>query len=579
MQKTHLKLIIWALLLALTLAGAWVVVSGSANLLASFERGAEPASALNIVPNVPPDLHVALSWAADDADSGRQIDPLTRSQIESVYIRAWLQINLSYQKGEPHGLTTYFTGPSLAEVSAAVRRTHSDGFSIEQADTAHHLQLHLSSAEGSIVAFTDHDATVVHVIRDAKGTIISVEETRADYDVVMLLENGLWHVRHWVRRAATEADNRPIAPACPGCARVDGTGLRVDGTPFAVAGINYYPQATPWDTFWPQYDPAVIDRDLSRIKGLGLNTIRIFVPYEQFGGPHVDPIMRDRLSDLLDRAEAQNLKLIVTLFDFRGDYSLLHWADADRQLETLLTYFAGHPAILAWDLKNEPDLDDARVGGQIVDAWLRHIALLARSYDPNHVLTIGWSNPTAAVRLVGQVDMVQFHYYAPVAELATGYVALRQAAPDKPLLLGEFGLPTWNTVFPNGHTEAEQATYYAALLSRLQHLDPSTGHLAWTLYDFARVPATVAGRWPWQTGPQAYLGIIRTDGSEKPAAALLAPGANLTIAPLPIWARLLKPFWLLMLGATLVEIVGLAWAFDREIRKRRGAAAPMHPHP
>jgi hypothetical protein len=165
--------------------------------------------------------------------------------------------------------------------------------------------------------------------------------------------------------------------------------------------------------------------------------------------------------------------------------------------------------------------------------------------------------------------MVQFHFYAPVAELATGYVALRHAAPDKPLLLGEFGLPTWNTVFPNGHTEAEQATYYAALLSRLQHLDPSTGHLAWTLYDFTNVPATVAGRWPWQTGPQAYLGIIRADGSEKPAAALLAPGAKLTIAPLLIWARLLKPFWLLVLGATLVEIGGLVWAFNREIRKWR----------
>ncbi len=564
MRKTHLKLIIWALLFALTLAGAWAVVSGAANLLASFERGAEPASALNIVPNVPPDLHVALSWAADDADSGRQIDPLTRSQIESVYIRAWLQINLSYQKGEPHGLTTYFTGPALAEVSAAVRRAHSDGLSIEQADTAHHLQLHLSSAEGSIIAFTDHDATVVHVIRDNAGAIISVEETRADYDVVMLLEDGLWHVRHWVRRAATGADNTPPAPACPGCAVIDRTGLRVDGAPFRVAGINYYPQATPWDTFWPQYDPAVIDRDLSRIKGLGLNTIRIFVPYEQFGGPRVESIMRDRLGDLLDRAEAQNLKLIVTLFDFHADYSLLHWADADRQLATLLTRFAGHPAILAWDLKNEPDLDDRRVGTQIVDAWLTHIAGLAHSYDPNHLLTIGWSSPAAAQRLVQQVDLVQFHYYATAESFTAAYVALRQAAPNKLLLLGEFGLPTWNSVFPNGHTEAEQAAYYAELLYRLRSLDPSTGHLAWTLYDFASVPATVAGRWPWQTGPQRHLGIIRIDGSEKPAAALLAPEANLSILPVPGWARWLKPFWLLAAGGALTGTVLVAhWLWRR----------------
>ena len=268
--------------------------------------------------------------------------------------------------------------------------------------------------------------------------------------------------------------------------------------------------------------------------------------------------------DLLDRAEAQNLKLIVTLFDFRGDYSLLHWADADRQLATLLTRFAGHPAILAWDLKNEPDLDDRRVGTQIVDAWLTHIAGLAHSYDPNHLLTIGWSSPAAAQRLVQQVDLVQFHYYATAESFTAAYVALRQAAPNKLLLLGEFGLPTWNSVFPNGHTEAEQAAYYAELLYRLRSLDPSTGHLAWTLYDFASVPATVAGRWPWQTGPQRHLGIIRIDGSEKPAAALLAPEANLSILPVPGWARWLKPFWLLAAGGALTGTVLVAhWLWRR----------------
>ncbi len=575
MRKTHLKRIIWALLIAVALAGAWGAVNGAANLLASFERGAEPASALNIVPNVPPDLHVAISWEPDDAASGRQLDPLTRSQIEATYIRAWLQVNLSYQKGAPHGLTTYFTGPALAEVSAAVQRAHADGLAIEQADTAHRFQLHLYSAEGAIVALTDHNVTVAHVIRDGAGALVSVEETQADYAVVLLLEDGLWHVRHWVRQAASGADRAPTAPACPGCATIEGTSLRVGGAPFVVAGVNYYPQATPWDTFWPQYDPAVIDRDLSRIKGLGLNTVRIFVPYEQFGGPRVEPAMLDHLGDLLDRAQTQQLMVIVTLFDFRADYSLLHWPDADRQLETLLTRFAGHSAILAWDLKNEPDLDDKRVGAPIVDAWLNHIASLARSYDPNHLLTIGWSSPAAAARLVGAVDVVQFHFYAPAAELAHGYAALRAAAPAKPLLLGEFGLPTWNTIFPNGHTEAEQTAYYADLRSRLRGLD-SVGHLAWTLYDFANVPATVAGRWPWQTGPQAQMGIIRANGSEKPAAALLAPGADLNIPPVPSWARLLKPFWLLVFGATVVESGGLVWAFRRERRKwreRRAAKA------
>lgn len=566
MRKTHIKLIIWALLVALAAAGAWAAVSGAANLLAYFQRGAEPASALNIVPNVPPDLHVALSWDADAADTGRPIEAATRSQVEAAYARAWLQWNLSYLKGEPHGLATYFTGPALAEIGAAVRRARADGLRVEQADTAHRLRLHFYSADGTVVAFTDHDAPVAQVVRDDSGAILSAGETRADYDVVMLLEDGHWHIRHWVRRPATPAPPAP-APPCPGCVTADGDGLALGGAPFAVAGINYYPQATPWDAFWAQYSPAVIDRDLSRAKGLGLNSIRIFVPYEQFGGPRVEPAMLERLGDLLDRAEAQDLKVIVTLFDFRADYSLLHWAAADRHLEAILGPFAAHPAILAWDLKNEPDLDDRRAGALAVDAWLAHTLALARRLDPNHLLTIGWSSPEAARRLAEQVDVVQFHYYAPAAELPDAYAALRAAAPEKPLLLGEFGLPTWNSVFPHGHTEAEQAAYYADLLARLREVD-AAGAMAWTLYDFAQVPAAVAGPWPWQTGPQAHMGVVRADGTEKPSAALLAPRSELHVPPVPGWARWLKPFWLLVAGAALASAAGAAWRLRRRAARR-----------
>lgn len=566
MRKTHIKLIIWMLLLALTSTAAWAAVSGIANLLAYFQSGAEPASALNIVPNVPPDLHVALSWDADSPDTGRPIDTATRSAVEAAYVRAWLQWHLSYIKGEPHGLTTFFTGPALAEISAAVRRAQADGLRIDQADTTHRLQLHFYSADGMVVAFTDYDVPVAQVIRDRSGMIVSAGETRADYDVVMLLEDGRWRIRHWVRREASPTP-APITLPCTTCVTATAGGLSRNGTPFVIAGINYYPQATPWDAFWPRYNPAIIDRDFSRIKGLGLNTIRIFIPYEQFGGPRVEPELLNRLEDLLDRASAQNIQVIVTLFDFRGDYALLRWADADRHLETILIRFATHPAILAWDLKNEPDLDDRHAGAEVIDAWLAHTVTLARRYAPNHLLTIGWSNPEAARRLADQVDLVQFHYYAPVADFAAAYTALRSATPDKPVLLGEFGLPTWNSVFPHGHTEAEQAAYYADLLTELRGTD-AVGSLAWTLYDFAHVPASVAGRWPWQTGPQAHMGVIRANGREKPAAALLAPGADLNVPPVPAWARWVKPFWLSLGGGTAT--VATAGLYLLRRRKRRG---------
>lgn len=584
MSKRRIKLMIWAMLVVLALGAMWGAVRGAAYLLLYFQRGADPASALNIVPNVPADLKIDVTWLPDDDDTGRTIDPFTRSQLEATYMRSWLQWNLSYVKGQPYGMKTYFTGPALVAASAAVNNTTAKGLKIDQTDLVHHLKLHFYSADGSIVSFTDYDVIVAQAIRDSSGAVVFAGETRADYDVVMMLDNGNWQVRHWLRQAASVESFKQSSEACLECVKMVRNnghfGLRLNDQPFHIAGINYYPQATPWDLFWTQYSPAVIDRDLSRIKGLGLNTIRIFVPYEQFGGAKVDPQMLDRLRDLLDRAEAQDLKVIVTLFDFRADYDLLHWADADRQLETLLTTFVEHPAILAWDLKNEPDLDYARVGREVVNAWLEHVALQARRFDSNHLITIGWSSPDAAQQLIDKVDLVQFHYYGLASDLQEKHESLRKAADEKPIFLGEFGLPTWNSIFPHGHTEAEQASYYAELLTVLRKTD-SAGYLAWTLYDFTNVPASVAGRWPWQTGPQRNLGILRADESAKPAAALLMPDAVLAAPAVPTWARYVKPFWLLIFAVGAIGSLAGCWLAFRTtsriigLRKSKIIAEPV----
>lgn len=565
MVKRYFKLIIWALLLLIATGISWGAISGIANLLAYFERGADPASALNIVPNIPPDLAVKRDWLPDDADTGRKLEPFTRTQIEGAYLRAWLQWNLSLLRGEPYGLKTYFVGPALASVSNSISDAKTHGWRVAQADTMHQLRLHFYSADGSIVAFTDQNALVAQLIRDAAGDVVFTGDTRSTYAVVMLLEDGNWRVRHLVRTEGADlvapTSGSALAPA--GFITRSGDALALDGQPYRIAGVNYYPQRSPWDYFWPQYNTQIIDQDFAIIHSLGLNTVRVFIPFEQFGGAHVDPIFLMRLADLLDRADTHGLKVIVTLFDFRADYRMLLWPEADRHLETLLTRFADHRAILAWDLKNEPDLDYTAAGRETVNAWLGHTSRLARLYDPNHLITIGWSAPAAAHTLTESVDLVSFHYYAPPSSLPASYIALRAAAPDRPILLGEFGLPTWNSfVFPNGHNEAEQAAYYADTLSMLRAAD-SAGYLAWTLYDFSYVPQTVAGRWPWQTGPQRQLGLFRADGVPKPAAALLAPGANLDIPRPPAWARFLKPFWLTMMFIPLALMLAGRMFFKR----------------
>ena len=555
-------------------AAAWGAVRGAAELLAYFERGADPASALNIIPNVPPDLHVKLSWRADDAATGRAIEPVTRTQIEASYIRAWLQWGLSYTKGQPYGLKTYFEGPALEAVSNAVNDAAAQGLTIEQTDTAHNLQLHFYSANGAIVSFTDHDALVAQVIRDSSGAIVYAGETRANYDVVMFLQDGDWHVRHWVRRAAADAPPAAGSSGRSGFVTRSGTRLMLDGEPFQVYGINYYPRVTPWDRFWINYDPAEIDRDLTAIRSLGLNTVRTFIPFEQFGGPKPDPVMLDRLQDFLDRVDANGMKALPTLFDFRTDYRPLLWPESDRHLERILTRFRDHRAILAWDMKNEPNNDYSSNGAEVVDAWLAHTARLAHQYDPNHLVTIGWLNPRAASNLADEVDFISYHFFSPAEELPAGYAALRAAVPDKPILMSEFGLPTWNSwIFPHGHTEAEQASYYADILRTMRTTD-SVGTAVWTLHDFSYVPKQVTGGQPWRIGPELQLGVLRADGTPKPAAALLAPGASLDVPPVPGWARWIKPFWLTMYGLALLLPVLAVWRWCKRQRPQRSSKAP-----
>lgn len=561
------------------------------SLVIYYHQGADPASTLNIVPNVPPDLYVRLNWQPDDANTGRTMESLTRSDIQAAYLRAWLQWNLSLLKKAPYGLETYFVGPALADLNSEIYAVTKNGWLLEQADMTHSLQLHFYSADGSIVSFTDSDATVVRLIHDKNGNVIFTNETTAVYQVIMILADGNWRVRHWVQTANQPLDKMtsPLHTP-PGFIGKDknGPSLILYGQPYHIAGINYYPQSTPWDRFWTRYNTRAIDYDFSNIQSLRLNTVRIFIPFDQFGGPDLgmsseqssttaqpsskqNEIVQkpmEKLADLLERASRHNLHVIITLFDFHTDYTLLHWPDADRQLETLLTHFKNNASILAWDLKNEPDLDYHTSETYRVNAWLTHIAYFARRYDPHHLLTIGWSSPDAAHTRIPIVDFVSFHYYASPASLASAYSSLRATFPEQPIILGEFGLPTWNSFFfPNGHTEAEQAVYYADTLRFLRSSD-SSGYLSWTLYDFDYIPSHVAGSWPWQVGPQKAMGVLHSNGNPKLAFHLLAPDAMLDVPPIPRWQFMVKPFWITVIVSILFSI-GLSVFVQKRLKLKK----------
>jgi endo-1,4-beta-mannosidase len=66
-------------------------------------------------------------------------------------------------------------------------------------------------------------------------------------------------------------------------------------------------------------------------------------------------------------------------------------------------------AILAWDLKNEPNLDFENRDKSNVLSWLEHMITVVKENAPNHLVTIGWSK-LAAIHLANKVDFVSYHF-------------------------------------------------------------------------------------------------------------------------------------------------------------------------
>lgn len=289
-----------------------------------------------------------------------------------------------------------------------------------------------------------------------------------------------------------------------------------------IKGINYYPQDTPWWDFWVEFDSKIIRKDLIAIKQLKMNTVRVFVPSDGVIPGLQFNVMLDKLETLMDECHQLDLQVMITMFDFPVSFDLDYYNKSERQLEGLMNRLKNHPALLGWDLKNEPDLDFERHGKKKVLQWLEYLIERAREYDPKHLLTIGWSNPEDAVNLADQLDLVSYHYYRDPKSLKLDMLKLKRAVKNKPLLLQEFGLPSdWKWYKPFGHSEDEQAEYLREFKQEME--ENRLPYLLWTLYDFKNIPTQVFGYKKWTYSKQKYFGLIDKKGNKKPAYYVFFP--------------------------------------------------------
>jgi len=285
--------------------------------------------------------------------------------------------------------------------------------------------------------------------------------------------------------------------------------------------VNYYPVRAPWRRFLSESDNATVAKELDLIDAVGFNTLRIFLDYDVLfdcpgNGAVPNTAAFARLDAIIQLTAARNLRLIVTLNDLPnlGAQPLyLVPQSANARTQYIVTRYKAEGAILAWDLRNEGDIDYMRGGFSptVVLDWLSGLSAQVRQSDPNHMITAGWDEDPQATE--GAVDMVSFHHWSTPQSLQQRIDALK-VYTRKPILLEEIGFSSL------GADEAQQAVLLRENLSAAES-QGAAGWLVWTAFDFPPDVTCDPPACPSTDSGEFHFGLWHTDYTPKPAIPML----------------------------------------------------------
>jgi len=351
--------------------------------------------------------------------------------------------------------------------------------------------------------------------------------------------------------------------------------------------------------WWSQFDHAEVATDFARIAASGLDSVRVFLTWEDFqpAPSRVDAKMLRRLVEVADLAGALELALIPTLFT--GHMSGVNWIPAwalggsegdsrfrvlsrGRVAETGLRNWygdsavvdaqtvlaaeaaaalSGHEALWAWDLGNENSNCVTPPTRAASRAWLARITSAIRGADETALVTVGLHmedleedrqlGPHEAAQVCDFLSMHGYPIYARWADGSTDEQLLPFLArmtcwlgDGREVLFSEFGLPTYRSDDPSGDStdgdallidEDAAAAYTTRALQALRRAG-CLGAMLWCYCDYD--PAI------WQSPPldlarhERTFGLWRADGTPKPSVAAVTAfvgAARCAAEPVDAW--------------------------------------------
>jgi mannan endo-1,4-beta-mannosidase len=301
-------------------------------------------------------------------------------------------------------------------------------------------------------------------------------------------------------------------PAAPGVVQKRGQHLVVDDRRWNPVGANSYDLLEQ-----PQ---AVIDARLEAMAGRGLNSVRTWC-FDNDGGLREETL--SKLSSTLLSAQEVGIKVVCTLANNLSDFggpqyftppgedfytSELARSRYLRQVQRLLEYkdangrrLADSPAILAWDLINEPRPSVASSSSAVRD-WAEAAAHFVGGIDQLHLITIGAegfstgypvdqrlaaSPPIDFAEVCGVpgITLCQAHLFAkylnhPYSSRELGQImqAWRTSADaiNKPLMMGEVGY----SLSDGSNSEARRVVFLDNVARAITNSDID-GAMIWNL--------------------------------------------------------------------------------------------------
>lgn len=225
-----------------------------------------------------------------------------------------------------------------------------------------------------------------------------------------------------------------------------------------ICGFNYIPSnAVNYTAMWDKtsFSPDLIEKELALAQTTGFNTVRVvlqFIVWEDDPG-----YFRETFSKFLSICTKHDIRVLPAFFDdcvfgtnvdpslgkqpepVEGWYAWAWspspghtmvkdsstWPRLEKYVRDILLKFKNDPAILAWDLYNEPTSSD--LGSKSIPL-VRNVFKWARDINPLQPLTIAyWTDDKELNKIIfDNSDIITFHSYSEKEEVEKLIQILKQ---------------------------------------------------------------------------------------------------------------------------------------------------------